>query len=138
MQLPATRKSSSKQKFLQCKMLLSLSQIHGCMYFMHVTHFEDCPKALLIKWIERNHHNKDDAICHGLDDPTTYEANANIVPKISTRSCSYIEQMLRLGMSSRTIIQAHMDEIPKSIGKSTQKRMAMPVGAAICNFVLKT
>lgn len=81
------------------------------MCSLRITQFEDRPKVLLIKWIHREHKDKHGAICHGVHDPIAYEENSDIAPKISVRSRSYIERMLRLGISTRAIIRAHMAEI---------------------------
>lgn len=88
-----------------------LSQRRGCLCSFTVTKFPERPHSILLRMLHSFHFDKLGNRCHGMDDPTAYEAGAHIAPRISRWSRAYVERCLMVNIAPSDIIKDHTDAI---------------------------
>lgn len=103
--------SNSAKTFLKTKTILGNSQRRGCRCAFTITAFADRKGQLLLRWLQREHVDRNNKPCHGLDDPTAYAVGAHISPRLSRWSRAYIERCLMAGFTAANIIKEHEQAI---------------------------
>ncbi|KAL3686359.1 hypothetical protein R1sor_008933 [Riccia sorocarpa] len=74
--------------------------------------------AMLLSWVERNHVNLSNQICHGLLCPDAGLSNAQIAPRLSPECIQFVERLLRSRVPPGEIILEHQQKVAELIRSS--------------------
>lgn len=105
--LPDARSFDNGKIPLRFTTLTGYSVRRGCRCHFQVARFENRKDAVQITWKERSHHDASGNPCHGLLDKTAKFHNAHVAPRLSRRTWNFIERLIRTGVTTREILNAH-------------------------------
>lgn len=109
--LPDARKFPNGKVPMRHTTLTGKSARRGCKCHFNVTRLESRRHAVKIAWVSRNHVDILGKPCHGLLDPSAIFANAHVAPRLSRRTWSFVERLIRTGVNTAKILRAHLRNV---------------------------